>query len=209
MTEEKNTPSSKKVVLNLLLVVIVCFVLYQVFAISFPSTGKTTVVKSPDSAVPVLSRNIVQVDVLNGCGASGIGQKMTSLLRASGYDVVEMGNYKTFDVKQTLVIDRSGNIDVALNLAQKAKEQVPEEAHISDTLGWIYYKKNVPGTAITYLKEAADKMPDQPSVRYHLGMAYYKNGNRDLAKKELSAALKINSGFAGADEARATLNNLK
>jgi Tfp pilus assembly protein PilF len=46
-------------------------------------------------------------------------------------------------------------------------------------------------------------------VRYHLGMAYYKNGNRDLAKKELSAALKINSGFAGADEARATLNALK
>ena len=97
----------------------------------------------------------------------------------------------------------------ALNLAQKAKEQVPEEAHISDTLGWIYYKKNVPGTAITYQKEAADKMPDQPVVRYHLGMAYYKNGNRDLAKKELSAALKINSGFAGADEARATLNNIK
>jgi hypothetical protein len=55
--------------------------------------------------------------VLNGCGASGIGQKMTSLLRASGYDVVEMGNYKTFDVKQTLVIDRSGNIDVARKLA--------------------------------------------------------------------------------------------
>ena len=117
MTKEKTTPSSKKVVLNLLLVVIVCFVLYQVFAISFPSAGKTAAVKSPDSAVPVLSRNIVQVDVLNGCGASGIGQKMTSLLRASGYDVVEMGNYKTFDVKQTLVIDRSGNIDVARKLA--------------------------------------------------------------------------------------------
>jgi tetratricopeptide (TPR) repeat protein len=108
-----------------------------------------------------------------------------------------------------LYAEHGGNIDVALNLAQKAKEQVPEEAHISDTLGWIYYKKNVPGTAITYLKEAADKMPDEPSVRYHLGMAYYKNGNRDLAKKELSAALKINSGFAGADEARATLNNIK
>lgn len=108
-----------------------------------------------------------------------------------------------------LYAEHGGNIDVALNLAQKDKEQMPEEAHISDTLGWIYYKKNVPGTAIIYLKEAADKMPDQPSVRYHLGMAYYKNGNRDLAKKELSAALKINSGFAGADEARATLNNIK
>ena len=105
--------------------------------------------------------------------------------------------------------EHGGNIDVALNLAQKAKEQMPEDANISDTLGWIYYKKNVPGTAVTYLKEAADKIPNQPIVRYHLGMAYYKKGNRDLAKKELSAALKINSGFAGADEARAVLNALK
>ena len=40
-------------------------------------------------------------------------------------------------------------------------------------------------------------------------MAYYKNGNRDLAKKELAEALKINPGFQGADEARATLAALK
>jgi len=40
-------------------------------------------------------------------------------------------------------------------------------------------------------------------------MAYYKNGNREQAKKELNAALAINTRFAGADEARATLNNLK
>ena len=46
-------------------------------------------------------------------------------------------------------------------------------------------------------------------IRYHLGMAYYKNGTRDLAKKELNAALEINSGFAGADEAKTALNTLK
>ena len=40
-------------------------------------------------------------------------------------------------------------------------------------------------------------------------MAYYKNGNRDLAKKELNEALKIDPKFPGADEARATLNALK
>ena len=108
-----------------------------------------------------------------------------------------------------LYAEHGGNIDVALNLAQIAKEQLPEDARVSDTLGWIYYKKNVPGTAITYLKEAADKIPDNPVIRYHLGMAYYKKGNRDLAQKELNAALRINSGFTAADEARATLQKLK
>ena len=60
-----------------------------------------------------------------------------------------------------------------------------------------------------YLKEAAEKLPNQPLIRYHLGMAYYKNGNRDLAKRELTEALKIDPKFQGADEARATLNALK
>jgi tetratricopeptide (TPR) repeat protein len=105
--------------------------------------------------------------------------------------------------------ERGGNIDVAMNLAQKAKEQAPNDPHISDTLGWIYYKKNVPGRAVAYLKEAAEKAPNQPMVRYHLGMAYYKNGDRDLAKKELNEALRLDANFAGADEARATLNALK
>jgi Flp pilus assembly protein TadD len=108
-----------------------------------------------------------------------------------------------------ILAEHGGNIDVALNLAQKAKEQVPDDPHISDTLGWIYYKKNVPGRAVAYLKEAVEKVPDQPVVRYHLGMAYYKNGNRDLAKKELNEALRLDARFQGADEARATLGALK
>jgi hypothetical protein len=117
MTQENITPSSKKVILNLLFVVIAAFVLYQVIAISFPSSGKTVPVRSADQTIPVLSKSVVQVDVLNGCGASGTGQKVTSILRAAGYDVVEMGNYKTFDVKQSLVIDRSGDMTVARKLA--------------------------------------------------------------------------------------------
>ena len=108
-----------------------------------------------------------------------------------------------------LYAEQGGNIDVALNLAQKAKEQVPDDPHISDTLGWIYYKKNISSRAIVYLKEAVEKFPNQPLSRYHLGMAYYKNGNRDLAAKELNEALRLDSGFTGADEAKKTLAELK
>jgi Tfp pilus assembly protein PilF len=105
--------------------------------------------------------------------------------------------------------ERGGNIDEALNLAQKAKEQVPDDPHVSDTLGWIYYKKNIPSRAIVYLKEANEKVQNQPMVKYHLGMAYYKNGNPDLAKKELEGALKLSADFEGANEARATLQAIK
>jgi len=117
MMKQRSRPAPKRFLLNLLLVVVAAFVVYQVLAISVPSGSAPSAGPRGDSASAVLSKNVIQVDVLNGCGASGVGQKLTNLLRASGYDVVEMGNYKTFDVRQTLVVDRSGKIDVARKLA--------------------------------------------------------------------------------------------
>jgi hypothetical protein len=59
----------------------------------------------------------IQVDVLNGCGSSGAGTTFTSYLRARGFDVVEIRNYKSFDVTETLVIDRTGNAANAQRVA--------------------------------------------------------------------------------------------
>lgn len=60
---------------------------------------------------------IIQIDLLNGCGVSGAASKFTGYLRARGYDVVEMKNYKTFDVKESLVIDRNGDVETAKKVA--------------------------------------------------------------------------------------------
>ncbi len=60
---------------------------------------------------------VIQIDLLNGCGADGAASRFTNYLRARGYDVVEMKNYKTFDVKESLVIDRNGNVETAKKVA--------------------------------------------------------------------------------------------
>ena len=44
-----------------------------------------------------------------------------------------------------LSAERGGNLDVALGLAQTAAQQAPDEPKMNDTLGWIYYKKGLPG----------------------------------------------------------------
>jgi len=108
-----------------------------------------------------------------------------------------------------LYAERGENIDEALSLAQSAKEQFPDDPHISDTLGWVYYKKNIFSRAIVYLKEANEKITDNPVIRYHLGMAYYKNGNEEDAKRELKKALELNPKFPGAEEAKGVLEKLK
>lgn len=42
---------------------------------------------------------------------------MTAFCRSSGYDVVEMGNYKSFNVEHSIVIDRNGKMEDAVRLA--------------------------------------------------------------------------------------------
>ena len=59
----------------------------------------------------------VKVNVLNGCGVSGVGTVMTKFCRAAGYDVVEVGNYRSFDVNESMVIDRTGTANEAQRIA--------------------------------------------------------------------------------------------
>jgi tetratricopeptide (TPR) repeat protein len=112
-----------------------------------------------------------------------------------------------------LYAEHGGNIDVALSLAQTAREELHDEPHIADTLGWIYYnwiyyKKNVYLKAIGLLKESVAKLLNDPVVHYHLGMAYFKNGEKELARKTLELSLTLSLGYAGAEEARKTLGML-
>jgi hypothetical protein len=62
--------------------------------------------------------HIIQLDVLNGSGASNLAQRFTDYLRARGFDVVEMGNYTESGVEFTRVIDRTGDLQAAKQVAQ-------------------------------------------------------------------------------------------
>ena len=100
------------------------------------------------------------------------------------------------------------NIDEALEFARKAKEQLPEEPSVMDTLGWVYYKKGLYDSAISEFEDSLEKLPDNPTVNYHLGMAYYQKGDKTRAKEQLEKAINIDTAFDGADEARSVLSTL-
>ena len=47
-----------------------------------------------------------------------------------------------------LIAESGGDLDRALELAQQAKEQLPDDGNASDTLGWVMLKRGVPSAAI-------------------------------------------------------------
>ena len=59
-----------------------------------------------------------QIEVLNGCGVSGIAAQVHEFLREKGFDVVNVENARGFDYSETLVIDRGGDIRIARALAR-------------------------------------------------------------------------------------------
>jgi tetratricopeptide (TPR) repeat protein len=97
------------------------------------------------------------------------------------------------------------NLDVALQLASGAKEQMPDSAVVDDTLGWVYYKKDLATLAVRPLEDSLKAMPDNADILYHLGLTYAKIGNKAQARQALERALKLNPQLAGAANARQAL----
>jgi putative PEP-CTERM system TPR-repeat lipoprotein len=101
--------------------------------------------------------------------------------------------------------EQGTKLDVALQLASSAKQQMPDSASVDDTLGWVYYKKDLATMAVRSLEESRLKMPDNAEILYHLGMTYAKLGDKAKAREALERALKLSPQFAAAETARQTL----
>lgn len=52
----------------------------------------------------------IQVEVLNGCGVSGVAEKLTDHLRSNNIDVVNLGNYRSFEIENSIIIGRNEKI---------------------------------------------------------------------------------------------------
>ena len=101
-------------------------------------------------------------------------------------------SYVVLNNKAFLMAEHGGDLDMALTLAQQAKRLNPNLDEVSDTLGWIYMKKQLSDNAIDIFKGLVTKDPHASTYRYHLGMALWQKGDKPAALKELQQALKDN-----------------
>ena len=107
-----------------------------------------------------------------------------------------------------LLSEHGGDLDDALTKAQRAKQLLPNLSEVSDTLGWIYLKKNLTDNAIDIFKDLVNKVPAEAIFRYHLGMAYSQKGDKTRALKELQDALKYNPTKGDRDKIQQLITRL-
>ena len=111
INSEKNT-NLFFTIASVILTVFAVFLLYSIL-------DKTGIINSTDNKniKPQNVQQLIQVEVLNGCGVTGIGDGLTDVLRSKGIDVVKTGNYRSFDVDNTFIVDRTGKIETAERVA--------------------------------------------------------------------------------------------
>lgn len=104
-----------------------------------------------------------------------------------------------------IYVSANRNLDQALQLAQTALRSLPEDPHVNDTLGWVYYRKALFPLAVRHLELSVARNPKDPVSQYHLGMAYSRAGTTGKAREALTSALALSPSFDGVHEARSTL----
>ncbi|MFH0908749.1 MAG: tetratricopeptide repeat protein [bacterium] len=90
----------------------------------------------------------------------------------------------------------------ALELARKARELMPTDPQIVNTLGWVAYLSGDFAWAAGLLGETAAKLSSDPTAQYRAGLAAYALGKVDDAEAAMRHALSLSSDFQAADEAR-------
>jgi tetratricopeptide (TPR) repeat protein len=92
------------------------------------------------------------------------------------------------------------DLDRAYELAQRARDLLPNDPSTADTLGWVLCKRGQYPSALSLLQQAATQLPDEPEVQFHLGKAYYMMGQEDSARLAFQHALQSGRDFRGKDE---------
>ena len=87
--------------------------------------------------------------------------------------------------------DLGQNLDEAERLIKEALKYKPNDGYITDSLGWVYYKKGQFDKALKYLKQAIELVPDDPIMLEHMGDAYLKLNDKPNALKYYQKSLKI------------------
>jgi tetratricopeptide (TPR) repeat protein len=85
-------------------------------------------------------------------------------------------------------LERRENVKNALALIERASQLKPDDAAITDSLGWAHYLIGDVTKAIPTLEKAVQGQPNDATINEHLGDAYWAVGRKYEARYAWSAA---------------------
>lgn len=152
--------------------------------------------KSPNNLSALLRKAYTLAAMSNYVGAA---ESYESILRLMP-DHERAVNNLAYLYSETL-----NRLDRAYELAARGHQLWPNDPELTDTLGWILYRRGDYDRAAALLTDTAAKLSEHPEAQFHLGMANYMRGDIRAAELSLRRALALSEAFPGAEEARQRL----
>ena len=107
-----------------------------------------------------------------------------------------------------LKAEKGIDLDQAQTMAQRARQKAPNMPEITDTLGWIYIKRNLSEEAVHLFQDLVAKDPKNPKFHYHYGRGLYEKGDKPGTRVELQKALEDKPSKDDEAKIRELLNKL-
>ena len=101
--------------------------------------------------------------------------------------------------------EENGDLGEALRLAMIAKQKFPETPTITDTLGWVHYKRNSFSLARAQFEQALAVDGKNPTITYHLALTFYALQKKEKAREALTKAIALPGPFAERETAKQLL----
>ena len=97
-------------------------------------------------------------------------------------------------------LERGINFERALTLVTLASEILPNDAYITDSVGWAYFLLGDYEKSIEILEHALKILPSDPTLNDHLGDAYWKVGRKEEALSQWKRVLIFKSDYENKDK---------
>ena len=88
------------------------------------------------------------------------------------------------------LLERNVRVQEGMRLVEKAYSLSPNDAAITDSMGWGYYRLGKLDKSVEFLRRAFKLDPD-PEIAAHLGEVLWVHGDKDEAKKIWDDNLKL------------------
>lgn len=125
--------------------------------------------------------------------------------------VLSQNHYLVLNFLGYSLLKNGQDIEEAFGMIIDAYNQTPNDGHITDSLGWAFYKLGRYDEAITYLEKASEIEPANALISDHLGDAYWFGGRQNEAKFQWNHALIMedDSGEMNKDATREKISSHK
>jgi len=97
----------------------------------------------------------------------------------------------------------------AVGTAERAYKLLPDNAAVTDTLGWLLLKEGNSSRGLELLQKAVSAAPDAQDIRFHLAQAWLKTGEKARARTELERIVSNGTKFPDTAAAMDLLQQLK